>query len=201
MDHRHGLPVLTLLVLFRKEANVPVLTGTLQRNLPDGSVVSLYNYRVVRLWEQDVETFLSSGPSLLPLAPLTGIGEADLPVVVRRITERLNGEPHGRAFMLWGATYILMGLRYDDYVIEARLKGVWDMVEESVTFQKILKRGREEGARGTLLRLGHKRFGCDPDAAILAAIDAIHDLERIETLAVRVNDPDVRTWDDLLSLP
>jgi hypothetical protein len=50
LDHRYGLPVLTLVVLFRKEANLPTLTGIWERRLPDGAVVSRYNYRVVRLW-------------------------------------------------------------------------------------------------------------------------------------------------------
>jgi predicted transposase YdaD len=217
LDHRHGLPVLTLVLLFRKEANLPALRGKLERRLPDGTVVSPDNYRVVRLWTQDVETFLTSGASLLPLAPLANVRKADLPGVVRRMAERLDQEPHERAAMLWGATYILMGLRYEDPVIDSLLEGVRGMFEESTTFQAILRRGREqgreeeraqgreaghvEGARRILLCVGRQRFGSAPDAATLAALEAIHDFERIVTLAVRVNEPQVQGWADLLDLP
>lgn len=40
LDYRHGLPALTLLILFRKEANAKALKGSLRRTLPDGTVVS-----------------------------------------------------------------------------------------------------------------------------------------------------------------
>ncbi len=36
IDYRHDLPVLTVLVLLRKEANSPSLTGVYERFLPDG---------------------------------------------------------------------------------------------------------------------------------------------------------------------
>ena len=213
LDFRHGLPVLTLVVLFRKDANMPGLKGKLERRLPDGTVVSRYNYRVVRLWKQEVETFLTSGASLLPLAPLANVREADLPGVVRRMSERLNQEPPERAAMLWGATYILMGLRYDDRFTNKVLEGVREMFEESTTFQAILRRGREEGreqgrqegreegARRLVVRLGSQRFGTAPDAATLAALEAIHDFPRLETLAVRVHEPHVHGWGDLLEGP
>jgi hypothetical protein len=35
LDHRHNLPVLTILVLLCKEANSPSLTGAFERQLPD----------------------------------------------------------------------------------------------------------------------------------------------------------------------
>jgi hypothetical protein len=121
------------------------------------------------------------------------------------MTERLNQEPHERAAMLWGVTYILMGVRYEDPVIDRLLEGVRDVLEESTTFRAILQRGREEGrvdgAREMLLRLGRQRFRSAPDAAALAAIEAIHDFQRLEILALRVNEPHVQTWGDLLELP
>jgi hypothetical protein len=43
LDHRHGLPVLTILVLQRKEANSPSLTGVYERFLPDGRLTTRYH--------------------------------------------------------------------------------------------------------------------------------------------------------------
>jgi hypothetical protein len=61
-----------------------------------------------------------------------------------------------------------------------------------------LAKGRAEGARRFLRRLGSKRFG-KPDAHIDAALDAIADLERLEQLSDRVLE--VTTWDELLARP
>ena len=60
--------------------------------------------------------------------------------------------------------------------------------------------GRAEGCLGEGRRLvflqGTRRFG-QPDAATLAEIDAIHSVDHVEAVALRIVDPDVRTWDDL----
>jgi len=82
-------------------------------------------------------------------------------------------------------------------------------MNESTTYQAILREGRQEGlkeglveGRGMgqqqlLVRLGAKRFG-KPDAAILAAIEAIRDVERLEALGERMLDEDVRDWNTLI---
>ena len=73
LDYRHDLPVLTVIVLLCKEANSPHLTGTYERNAPDGFQTNCYNYRVVRLWQDDPELYLNSGVALVPLAPLADV--------------------------------------------------------------------------------------------------------------------------------
>lgn len=50
--HRHCLPVLTVLVLLRREANAPSLTGYFEIHAPDGWLTNQYNYRVVRLSQE-----------------------------------------------------------------------------------------------------------------------------------------------------
>lgn len=55
LDYRHGLPVMTALVLLCKEANSPHFTGEYERFLPDGFRTNDYNYKVVRLWHEDPE--------------------------------------------------------------------------------------------------------------------------------------------------
>jgi len=102
-----------------------------------------------------------------------------------------------QAETLWTATYLLMGLKYSDELIDRLLEGVQNM-EESVTYQKILKKGRAEEAKRILKRLGSRRFG-KPDALIEAAIDAIADLDRLEQLSDRVLE--VTGWEELLAQP
>ena len=196
LDYRHELPVLTVLILLRKEADSPSLTGRYERHLPDGSLSNCYNYRVVRLWQEDPEPYLTGGVNLVPLAPLTKVTKAGLPHLVGRMAERINPEPDPRADKLWFAAYMLMGWRYDEKLATQSLKGVWNM-HESPTYQAVLREGRQEEARRLLLRHGTRRFG-KPDAAIIAAIEAIEDIDRLESLTDRVVDATTADWNDLL---
>jgi hypothetical protein len=80
---------------------------------------------------------------------------------------------------------------------------------DSTTYQAILRKGREQGwaqaredARFTggkrfLICVGPKKFG-EADAATLAMIEAIHDFEKLEALADRMVESDVRDWSQLL---
>jgi hypothetical protein len=204
LDCRHDLPVLTVLVLLCKEATSPGLSGTYERQLPDGWQTNRYNYRVVRLWQEEPEAYLTAGVNLVPLAPLTCVPESEegLRGLVRRMAERINAEPEPRAARLWTATYLLMGLRFSEELAFQLLEGVQNM-RESTTYQAILREGRQEGRvkgeQALLLRLGTKRFG-EPDAATFAAIEAIQDIDRLETIGERMLDPSIRDWDDLLHL-
>ncbi len=217
LDYRHSLSVLTVLVLLRKEANSPALTGVYERRLPDGRLTNRYDYQVVRLWLEDVETYLTGEISLVPLAPLTNVSEQDLPSVVRRMTDRINEQPTPRAAKLGTAAYVLMGLRYDEEVAKQLQRGIPAM-RESTTYQAILREGREEGrkegreegektgeekgqvleARKLLIRLASRRFQ-PPDDAIRAALDVIKDIDRLESMIERTADPNIGGWDDLLA--
>jgi predicted transposase YdaD len=196
--------VLTVLVLLRKEANAPALSGVYERRLPDGRLMNRYDYQVVRLWQEPVEPYLTAGAGLVPLAPLTDVAEGDLPGVVRRMAERINPLPRARADKLWTAAYLLMGLPYPEDLTTRLFEGVQTM-QESVTYQKILKDGRSEGliegrveeARRLLLELGAERYH-EPDAATLAAIAGIRDIDRLEALCKRILNPDVHDWSELL---
>ena len=207
LDYRHNLPVLTVLILLCKEANSPSLTGTYERRLPDGWETNRYNYRVVRLWQEDPDPYLAGGVNLVPLAPLTNVAEETLPDLMRRMAERMNVEPAARAEKLWIATLFLMELRYEPTFAKQLVYGVYNM-RESRMYQAILQEGRQEGlnegrvgeAQRLLLRLGGIRFG-PPDEATRAAIEAIGDLGRLERMSDRVVDMSIHDWNGLLGTP
>jgi hypothetical protein len=87
---------------------------------------------------------------------------------------------------------------------------IGNVMKQSTTYQSILKEGRQEGrqegeslgrvheAQRILLLQGTKRFG-EPSKATAAALEEIQDVERLETLGVRILEPDVMNWNDLLS--
>ena len=79
-------------------------------------------------------------------------------------------------------------------------------MEESTTYQEIIEKGVEKGlergrlaeARATVLRWGTKRLG-DPTPQVVAGLDAITDVRRLEDLLDRLLDGAAGSWDDLLT--
>ena len=202
VNYRHRLPVQSMALLLCPGADGPAMAGLLQHRLPDGFIYHEFRYNVVRTWERPADEILAGGLATLPLAPLARVKENELPTVIHAMQERLGREAtKNQAETLWTATYILMGLRYSDELIDRLLEGVQDM-KESVTYQKILREGRAEGraeeAKRILKRLGSRRFG-KPEPLIEAAIDAIADLDRLEQLSDRVLE--VAGWEELLAQP
>jgi predicted transposase YdaD len=205
--HRHRLPVLTVLMLLRREANSPSFKGTFKILMPDGFRTNLYNYRIVRVWKDDPESYLTAGVNLVPLAPLANVPAQALPGMVRRMAARINAEPEPRASMLWTATYLLMGLRYSEAVALQLLEGVQNM-RESTTYQAILREGRNEGLiegavrelQRVLLIQGEIRFGA-PNERIRNAIEEIRDLEHLERMSRRLLDTNLHDWEGLLDTP
>lgn len=113
-----------------------------------------------------VETVLSAGPSVLPLAPISDVQRDRLPTVIERMKERfatlIDSSTIGE---LWTTTKVLMGLRYDEIFTEQLLQGVRSM-KESATYQAIVKEGLQKGrqqgkvqeALQILLRIGADQF-------------------------------------------
>jgi len=95
------------------------------------------------------------------------------------------------------------GLRDSEELTMHLLEGVGNM-QNSTTYQAILREGREEGrvseAQRLLLLLGEPRFGA-PDELARSAVEAIQDLERLERLTTRVLDAAIHDWAELLNAP
>jgi hypothetical protein len=198
LDYRHDRPVLSVAVLLRPEADSPQLTGTFVRALPGQEPVALLCYRVLRVWQLPVESFLAGGVGTLPLAPISDVNESRLPEVIGRMKTRLSRERRGQlARDLWAATYVLLGLRYSEAFANLLFREVLGM-EESTTYQAIARKERLAEARQILLRLGQKRFG-HADDVTTAALNAIDDVQRLEGLSERVLD--VGSWQELLPKP
>ncbi len=212
LTRREKLPVETVVVLLRPEADGPAFSGLLTGNsVLDSEQSLLFRYRVVRLWELPVETFLQGGIATLPLAPLARVSDEQLPKVIEAMSKRVASETsQAEQGDLWASTYLLLGLRKKPIEIAELLRGIAAM-RESSTYQAILEEGRQEGwqkgrqegsaneARRMLLRWGRRRFG-EPTAEVTSIIEAINDVEVIEELSDHISD--VASWSDLLgSIP
>jgi hypothetical protein len=201
---RHGLPVRTLLVVLHRSADSRRLTGLYERGFPGEPFDAALRYRVLRVWEIAATTWLSGGLGLVPLAPLGGVQQTDLPAVVARMKHRFEREAPSQAKELWSAVYILMGLRYERAMVQSLLRGVVNM-KESVTYQAILEegeaigeaKGKADEARKLLMLLGRDRFG-EPSAKIVAHLGALTDLGRLEALMTRLLH--AKTWEELVDV-
>jgi predicted transposase YdaD len=208
LEDRHDLMVRSVVVLLRPEANLSTITGTYERCFPGEVTPYLtFHYQVIRVWQLPVGPLLTGGLGTLPLAPISAVSVAEVPGVIARMNERLRDErAPGQKERLWTATYVLMGLRYQQAFTDRLFQEVLGM-EESVTYQAIVAKGvalgRTEGAldeaRKILLRLGQHRFGGAAPARARRALEAITDLARLEELTDRVLQ--VSTWEALLELP
>jgi hypothetical protein len=119
LEHRHSCLVHSLLLLLRREANSPALTGHYQLSFPGEAPYRTFTYQVVRLWEQPLPSFLEAGLGVLPLAPLTDEASTKLPDVIHRMDERLQQEASPEeAGNLWTVTDVLLGLRYARNMID-----------------------------------------------------------------------------------
>jgi hypothetical protein len=152
---------------------------------------------VVRLWQEPAERFLRGGLGTLPLAALTDEASDHLAEVVGRIETRLDQEADpALAERLRAGTFLLLGLRYEVDQFPESLKRS-TIVEESSSYQYVLRRGRIEDARDSLFDLGSIKFGQPANASSRSQIESIIDLEHLTALRRRLLD--VSSWDDLLA--
>jgi hypothetical protein len=198
---RHGFNVRSLLVLLHERADSPQLTGLYERGVAGQPFDVALRYAILRVWRIPAQKWLSGGLGLVPLAPLADVQPADLPAVIAQMKKRLDREvtPH-QAADFWSATYILMGLRYEQALIRTLLQGVTSM-KESVTYQAILEEGKARGeieeAKRIFLLLARDRFG-EPPPEALAALEALSDVKKLEALSRRVLQ--AKNWEELLRL-
>ena len=198
---KYKMPVQSVVILLRKEADGPALSGNAGYTVPQSTDGSLaLRYRVIRVWEKPVEEVLRGDLATLPLAPLSRVSPKALPGVVRSMEERIDRDARPEDVgMLWTTTFLLMGLKYKAEFTQQLLKGVLAM-KESTTYQFILEEGRVEGelraARKILLRQGIRRFGV-PDAQTQSALEEITSADILEALIDRISD--VENWKDLLT--
>jgi hypothetical protein len=208
------MPVQSVIVLLRPEANATDLTGILEVPGADGRPYLTFRYTVVRVWQESADALFAAGPSLAPLALLTNEAAADLPATVDRFGEQLRADPATGTLKdeLVTLSYFLCGLRYPDQQMARLLMGLKNILEESSTYQATLNQGRAKGlaegkaegkAEGTLegerillLIQGRKRFGAPPPERA-AELAAITDRARLERMAERILD--AAGWDDLLA--
>jgi hypothetical protein len=201
-DRRHRLAVQSVLALLRPQADARSLTGAYECSLPHGEPYLTFRYQVVRVWEQPLESLLSGPLTTLPLATLVGLSVEDMAAVLRRIEARVRQEAQpSTAERVRAASYLLLGLRFPQDVIDDLLRGVGIMagaLKESSTYQGLIREGEERALapmRDMLIHLGSRHLG-PPTEEIREALSRITDPEQLATLGRRILD--AASWDEAL---
>jgi predicted transposase YdaD len=210
--------VLSYVILLRPEADSPALTGSVVRRRPNGSSYLHFEYEILRLWQVPVSHVLRGGVSTLPLALLCDLSETSPERVVESLEARIETEAviENRR-KLWASTYLLAGIRYAPEIAGKLLEKAVAQMKESMTYQKILADGRQEGIaqgiaegrslgiaqgvaqgeRELLLLLGTDRFG-PPDASLHEVLEKAQE-PQLRAWARRLFH--ATSWAELLTLP
>ncbi len=103
--------------------------------------VMTHQFRVIRLWEEPVEVFLST-PGLLPYAVLSQASDKEsvLAQVVRELEQIADSREQSN---LAAATSILAGLQLSEQTIRQLMRS--PVMRESTMYQSILREGEERG--------------------------------------------------------
>lgn len=208
LDHQHGLPVETVLVLLRRKALASDMTGEHVRRGVTGRPITTFRYHVERVWERPAGFWLAGGVGLAPLALLTDEADRNQEAALTAFRDHLRagGTDTATERSLVGSAYFLSGLRYNDQRIADLFRSLNMLLEDSTTYQATIRKGISQGlaqglaqgGRQVILRMGAKKFG-PPGEATVVALQAITDPARLEQLAERLLE--VNTWDDLLATP
>ena len=136
---KYRLPVRQCVILLRESAATRRFVGRFQHDR------MLFTFDVIRLWELGKEVFLHD-EELYPLAVLAATDQPEqLLMEVSSKIDTIKVVPKRRSIAT--TAYVLAGLRFSEEQLDLFFKE--EIMKESVTYQKILKKGQIEGeARG-----------------------------------------------------
>lgn len=97
---------------------------------------------------------------------------------------------------LLGSTFVLGGLRYSEDRLLELYMSLHNILEDSTTYQGIIRRGVARGRQDSILELAQDRFG-PPTPHAEATIRSITDVPRLQRIARHVLN--ATGWDDLLA--
>ncbi len=158
--------------------------------------VMTHQFRVIRLWEEPVEVFLTT-PGLLPLAVLSRA--LDKESVLVQVVDELEQitDPRERSNLV-AATSILAGLELEEQTIRRLIRS--PVMRESTMYQSILREGRVEGrsieGKALILKQLTRKLG-NLSPEVTAKVNALS-LEGLETLSEALLDftsfEDLESW-------
>ncbi len=199
----YHVPVHSIVILLRPQAAHANLNGVVSYTARSGRGSMNFTYQVVRLWERPAEEFLNGALGTTPFAMLGAMPEGvplpdALAVVAQRLDRAVGAGGGARAARkLLTAAFLLTGLRVTRDVARQVFQGVRGM-RDSDTYLAILDQGRDEEAKSVILRMGHRRFGAQPNRSARNCVPSRTLSDFIGSKSAML---DATSWQDLLDTP
>jgi predicted transposase YdaD len=201
-EEKYELPVYPVLINFIKDSDTPIPTRFKSKFM---GLVARQDYRVINLWEVDVQLAFQKVSSLIPFAPILKNGDNEQTIQqalrVMRADEKLSELETVLGFF---ATFVL------DSAIVQSIMG-WDMaiLQESPWYQQIIRESEERGKEigkeigeregiTSAIELGLElKFGAE-GLQLMESVYKIADLEKLK--AIRNAIKNAQTLDELRQL-
>jgi predicted transposase YdaD len=170
LKRQYKCPVVQVVIFLQETDNEIAFT---EQYVDDTTV---HRYRAVRMWEQDSSLFLGNS-ALLPLAPLcrTDSPRELLSQVSQEVAKIADREARQNTA---ACTEILAGLRFEKDLIRQLLSE--DIMQESVIYQDILQKGKQQEACSLCMSLLSERFG-EIDESVSQKVQALQ-TDKLEAL-------------------
>jgi hypothetical protein len=193
VTEKYRLPVHSCVVLLRRPADSPVLTGAYKQRSRGVMPYLTFRYRVVRLWQVPVKTLLLPGSSVAVAAVLADHGTLPADEIALRIATCINviSDIDTRA-MLFTIAYNLAGLRFNDSQADIMFGREISVLEKySSTVQATLRRGEAR----LLLTSAEQIFGA-PSQEIL---DKVRNAKSKKLVEWNLRIGKAQSWTELVT--
>jgi hypothetical protein len=193
VTEKYRLPVHSCVVLLRRPADSPVLTGAYKQRSRGVMPYLTFRYRVVRLWQVPVKTLLLPGSSVAVAGVLSDYGTLTADEIAERIAACINVilDIDTRA-MLFTIAYNLAGLRFNDSQADIMFGREISVLEKySSTVQATLRRGEAR----LLLTSAEQIFGA-PSQEIL---DKVRNAKSKKLVEWNLRIGKVQSWTELVT--
>jgi hypothetical protein len=193
VTEKYRLPVHSCVVLLRRPADSPVLTGAYKQRSRGVMPYLTFRYRVVRLWQVPVKTLLLPGSSVTVAGVLSDYGTLTADEIAERIAACINliSDIDTRA-MLFTIAYNLAGLRFNDSQADIMFGREISVLEKySSTVQATLRRGEAR----LLLTSAEQLFGA-PSQEIL---DKVRNAKSKKLVEWNVRIRTAQSWAELVT--
>ena len=193
VTEKYRLPVHSCVVLLRRPADSPALTGAYKQRSRGVMPYLTFRYRVVRLWQVPVKTLLLPGSSVALAGVLSDYGTLTADEIAERIAACINliSDIDTRA-MLFTIAYNLAGLRFNDSQADIMFGREISVLEKySSTVQATLRRGEAR----LLLTSAEQIFGA-PSQEIL---DKVRNAKSKKLVEWNLRIGKVQSWNELIT--
>ncbi len=148
LKRKYRCPVIQVIIFLQQTKSELAFTKKYEDD------TTIHHYRIMRLWEQDPNLFISQ-PGLYPLAPLTKSNSPD--ALLQQVAEKINTlDDIEQRQALGSCTSILAGLRFEKTLINSLFQE--DIMKGSVIYEDLLQQGEKRGEFKLVMMLLNERF-------------------------------------------